>query len=98
MPTTTYTVKVVLNGTDENPWHRMNLTMNPFPGQIAKAEYDAFEMLINSLNGDPITSVENLKERLLPYLPEDNDFVQECLRNYMPGERITFMFSFEGVD
>lgn len=35
------TLKISLNGTDSNPWHKLGLTQNPFP-QLARYETDRF--------------------------------------------------------
>lgn len=96
---TIYTVKVKINGTDKNTFAELwGLKQNPF-GQIAKAEYDAFDNLVNRLDGDPFRTKDELKEFLLKaFGGEDNDFIQECLSHYMPGERTEFTFSFDGVD
>lgn len=39
---------VVLNGTAENPYHKLGLKCNPF-SQLAKTELDPFVMRIQSL-------------------------------------------------
>lgn len=81
---------VKINGTDKNPWHKMGMKSNPFP-QLAIAEFDKAEMQVNSLDGDPITSPEDIRERLKGF---SESFIQLCIDHYKPGERITFAVRF----
>lgn len=74
-------VTVRLNGTNENPWHKFGLTQNPFP-QIAKAEYMRGMMQLNSLNGDPIKSPEDIRQRLAGCTEE---FIELCVSQFKPG-------------
>jgi hypothetical protein len=84
------TMKIRINGTNENPWHRMGMKQNPFP-QLGKAEYDRAEMMINSLDGDPIKGPEDIRERLKGFDPE---FIEGCIKRYRPGERVEFTITF----
>lgn len=87
-------LRVVLNGTDVNPFHKMGLRCNPFP-QIAKAEYEAACIRMQELGGDPIPKDrphEYIRERLDGFDPE---FVELCCKSYRPGEMVRFMVEFE---
>ena len=81
---------VTLNGTDTNPWHRMGLRQNPFP-QLGRAEYDAGERQINSLDGDPLTGEADIRRRLQGFDPE---FIDLCVKCFKPGERVRFIVEF----
>jgi hypothetical protein len=87
-----YTRTVTLNGTSENPYARMGLKCNPFP-QIGKAEFDAVEMRLNKLAGDPIKSTDDIRQRLQG-LP--SDFVEYITEQYEPGATVTFTIELEG--
>jgi hypothetical protein len=86
----TITLTVRINGTDKNPWHKMGLKCNPFP-QIGKAEYDAAELTLAELDGDPVTGPEDIRKRLRGFSPE---FVELCVANFRPGERVAFDVTF----
>jgi hypothetical protein len=83
-------LEVRLNGTDENPWHKMNLRMNPFP-QIAKHELNGAMMQLNSLDGDPITGPDDIRNRLSGW---SDEFVDRCIEQFKPGERVRFVVEF----
>lgn len=80
-------LRVTLNGTSKNHWHRYNLRQNPFP-QIAKAEYVSAMMQLNSLDGEPLRREQDIGERLAGWHPE---FIRMCVEQYRPGERFTFI-------
>jgi hypothetical protein len=80
-------ITVKINGTDENPWHKMNLKQNPF-GQICKAEFDRAEQQLNSLDGDPVKSEEDIRNRLKGF---DPTFVAGVIERWVPGERTEFI-------
>ena len=84
------TITIKINGTKENPWHKMGFTQNPFP-QIAKAEYGAGERAIASLDGDPIKDADDIRNRLKGFDPE---FVDGIIARWVPGERTEFEFTF----
>jgi hypothetical protein len=84
------TITVTINGTAQNPWHRYNLRQNPFP-QLAKAEYDAACRAIASLDGDPITDAQQIRDRLPGF---GAPFVELCVSQYRPGQRVCFRVTF----
>lgn len=88
--TETITITVRVNGTNVNHHHRMGLKQNPFP-QIGKAEYDKAERQINSLDGDPVKSAEDIRERLQGF---GSEFIDLCIANYRPGKRTAFQVTF----
>jgi hypothetical protein len=83
-------ITVTINGTDANPWARYQLKANPFP-QIAKAEYEGAERALASLDGEPVTSAEDIRARLRGFSEE---FVAGCIARWQPGKRISFRVSF----
>jgi len=87
MTTTTIRLRVTINGTTENWWHAYNLQRNPFP-QLGKAEWHRAEMMVASLDGDPVTSEQDIRDRLPGFSP---DFVRLCIEQYVPGQRVTFL-------
>lgn len=80
-------VTVRINGTNENPWHKFHLTMNPFP-QIAKFELHNHMMAINRLDGDPISSPEEIETILQQGFSKE--FITLCKRQFRKGERVEF--------
>lgn len=86
-----YRFKVRLNGTDENPWLKLGFTRNPFP-QIGKAEFNVGEQIINGLDADPIKDIDDLRQRLKGC---SDEFIELCIKNFKPGERVEFYCSFE---
>jgi hypothetical protein len=81
------TLKIILNGTDENPFHRMGLTQNPFP-QLAKAEWDAATLRLQSLAGDPIPNTDYIRERLDGFFVKE--FIDMCCDRFVKGEKVEF--------
>lgn len=86
----TITLRVVLNGTNENPWHKFGLKQNPFP-QLASAEYAQQALHLQKLGADPIPNVEYIREHLKGWHP---DFVDLCCKMYKPGELVRFQVEF----
>jgi hypothetical protein len=84
------TMRVRINGTGRNPWHRLNLQQNPFP-QIGRAEFEEGERRIHSLDGDPVRSPQDIRERLEGFSEE---FVTGCIERWRPGQRTEFEISF----
>ena len=78
-------ITVNINGTSENPYARMGLKQNPF-GQINKAEYDAVEMKLNALGGEPIKDEEDIRTRLKGFPADFIDWIVEC---WLPGAMVT---------
>ncbi len=85
-------LNVTINGTDMNPWHRFGLRQNPFP-QIGKAEYAAGERKLASLDGDPVRTADDIRERLAGFDPE---FVEGVIQRWQPGHRVRFKIVFPG--
>lgn len=79
-------LRVTLNGTDRNPWHAYGLRCNPFP-QLGKAEYHAGERQLASLDGDPLRSAADIRDRLRGFTEE---FIELCIAQFRPGRRISF--------
>jgi len=80
---------VRINGTGSNPYHRLGLRQNPFV-QLGRAEYVAAERMVASLDGDPVTCEQDIRDRLPGFAPE---FVELCVANWRPGQRVTFTVS-----
>jgi hypothetical protein len=85
-------LNVTINGTGMNPWHRFGLRQNPFP-QTGKAEYAAGERKLASLDGDPVRTADDIRERLAGFDPE---FVEGVIQRWQPGRRIRFKIVFPG--
>ena len=85
-------LSVTVNGTHTNPWHRFGLRQNPFP-QTGKAEYAAGERKLASLDGDPVRTADDIRERLAGFAPE---FVEGVIRRWQPGHRVRFKIVFPG--
>jgi len=83
-------LNVTINGTGMNPWHRFGLRQNPFP-QIGKAEYAAGERKLASLDGDPVRTADDIRERLAGFDPE---FVEGVIQRWQPGHRVRFKIVF----
>jgi hypothetical protein len=83
-------LNVTINGTDMNPWHCFGLRQNPFP-QIGKAEYVAGERKLASLDGDPVRTANDIRERLAGFAPE---FVEGIIQRWQPGRRVRFKIRF----
>jgi hypothetical protein len=81
---------ITLNGTDTNPWHRWGLKLNPFP-QLAKAEYAEAELMVASLDGDPIKDADDIRQRLAGCDPK---FIEGVVARFKPGQRVRFTISF----
>jgi hypothetical protein len=77
---------VRLNGTSENPWHKMGLTQNPFP-QIARAEYDRHCLHLAALDGDPIPNTDYIRSHLKGW---PDEFVDLCCSQFKKGEQVEF--------
>ncbi|HEY1822314.1 MAG TPA: hypothetical protein VGG83_20505 [Trebonia sp.] len=85
-------LNVTINGTGINPWHRFGLRQNPFP-QTGKAEYAAGERKLASLDGDPVRTADDIRERLAGFAPE---FVEGVIQRWQPGRRVRFKIVFPG--
>jgi hypothetical protein len=85
-------LNVTINGTGMNPWHRFGLRQNPFP-QIGKAEYAAGERKLASLDGDPVRTADDIRERLAGF---GSEFVEGVIQRWQPGRRVRFKIVFPG--
>jgi len=74
-------LSVTVNGTHTNPWHRFGLRQNPFP-QTGKAEYAAGERQLASLDGDPVRTADDIRDRLAGFDPE---FVEGVIQRWQPA-------------
>lgn len=83
-------LKIVLNGTDVNPWHRLGLTQNPFP-QLGRCEYDAACLVVQSLGGDPIPDTDYIRNKLRSF---DKEFVDLLCSQFRKGEIVRFTVEF----
>lgn len=84
-------LRVELNGTDANPWHKMGLTQNPIP-QLGVYEYDLAILTVQSLGGDPIPNTDYIREKLKGFSPE---FIELCCSQFTKGERVCFEVEFD---
>ena len=82
---------VELNGTDENPYHGLGLTQNPFP-QIAEYRYTADVLHLQKLGGDPIPDMAYIRKHLEGWKPE---FVDLCCEKFKKGELVKFTVEFD---
>jgi hypothetical protein len=80
-------IRVRLNGTDSNPYHKMGLTRNPFP-VIPKAEFSAANDLLARLDAEPIESSTHLLELLRETTSE---FQEVCLKYFQLGKHVSFL-------
>ena len=79
-------LKVALNGTDKNPFHKWGLKQNPFP-QIGKYEYDRQCRHLQALGGDPIPDTDYIRNHLKGW---SDEFVEVCCEEFRKGEYVTF--------
>jgi hypothetical protein len=89
-----YILHVVLNGTDVNPYHRWGLTQNPIP-QLGVRQWDEQVLRVQGLAGEPIPSVEYIREKLDGMSIE---FVELLCSKYVKGEVVEFDVSWEEDD
>jgi len=87
------TLRVTINGTDVNPYHKLGLKQNPLP-QLGKAEYDYICQKLNLLEATPMKSKEELRAWLKKEGCHDGQFVDLCLQHYERGKRTRFYISF----
>ena len=82
----TWTLRVDLNGTDTNPFHKFGLTQNPFP-QLGRMEFDRYTLHLAKLGADPIPDTDYIRNHLRGWEPE---FVDGCCARFKKGEMVTF--------
>src|SRR5206468_330458 len=85
----TLRLRVELNGTDRNPYHKLGLTQNPFP-QIAEHRYSGACLRLQSLGGEPCDPAK-IRRVLAGWEPA---FVEELCRRWRPGEIVKFEVTF----
>lgn len=81
---------VALNGTNENPFHVLGVTQNPFP-QIASYEHTGHVLHLQALGGNPIPDTEYIRNHLEGWSKE---FVDLCCRKFVKGEMVKFDVEF----
>lgn len=89
---TRLTIKVRINGTDTNPWHKLGLTQNPFPS-LAKAEFDQACLRLQGLDGDPVPDTDYIRAYLKGYCTDE--LIELCCKQFKKGERVQFKVSFK---
>lgn len=83
---------VALNGTDENPFHKLGLNQNPFP-QVADHRYIKQVVHLQALGGDPIKDEQQIRDHLKGW---SDEFVELCCKNFKKGEYVRFTVEFPG--
>jgi hypothetical protein len=81
------TITVRINGTDENPFHRMGLTQNPFP-QLARMETDRQVLRVQALGGDPVPDADYVRTFLAGYCSDE--FIELCASRFKRGLMVEF--------
>lgn len=84
-------LKVELNGTSVNPFHKMGLTQNPFP-QIASAELSGSCLHLQKLGADPIPNADYIRKHLEGRMSQE--FIELCCEQFKPGELVSFEIEF----
>lgn len=84
-------IKVYLNGTDTNPFHKFGLTQNPFP-QTAKHEWDAACLRLQALGGDPIPNRQYIRDHLRGWVSDE--LINLCVDRFEQGKMVKFVISF----
>jgi hypothetical protein len=79
-------LRITLNGTAGNPYHKWGLTQNPLP-QLGVKEYDAACLQLQKLGGDPIPNEQYIRDTLRGF---DKEFIELCVREFKPGFYVTF--------
>ena len=80
-------IKVSLNGTNNNPYHKYGLRQNPFP-QIAEHKYYAACMHLQALDGDPIPDTDFIRRHLAGWFSQE--FIDLCCIKFVKGEIVQF--------
>jgi hypothetical protein len=80
-------ITVTLNGTSENPYHKLGMRRNPFP-QIARAEFNAADRMLAQLDAEPLNGPEDIRRILAGC---DADFIELCCKQFKKGERVRFL-------
>lgn len=84
-------LRVCLNGTTTNPFHKFGLSQNPFP-QTGRYEADRFSLVLQKLGGDPIPNTAYIREVLQGF---SDEFVDLCCARFVPGKYVEFDLSWE---
>jgi hypothetical protein len=88
----TMKIRVYLNGTQVNPYHKLGLKCNPFP-QIARYEYRAADWALAHLSAEPIPNVEHIK-KVLTEAGASKEFIELCCAKFVSGKRVGFEIEF----
>ena len=79
-------LRVALNGTDTNLFHKWGLKQNPFP-QLGIAEYDRHCLHLQALGADPIPDIGHIRRHLAGW---SSEFVNLCCEQFRKGEYRVF--------
>jgi hypothetical protein len=82
----TYSLRVGINGTKINPFHKYGLKMNPFP-QLGKAEWAWAERKLAQMAADPVPNANWIRHHLAGFPAE---FVDLCCAQYRRGKYVRF--------
>lgn len=82
---------VKINGTNNNPWHKMFLTKNPLP-QMPRAELMPHMQALAKLDADPIKDTSQIRQILGDLFT--NEFIELCCNQFKLGERVGFYVHF----
>lgn len=83
-------VRIELNGTDTNPWHKFGLTQNPFP-QLARMETDRYVLRWQGLGGDPIPDADYIRSHLKGYATQE--LIELCVASFRKGTLVKFIIT-----
>lgn len=84
-------LRIVLNGSAENPFHHWGLTQNPFP-QIGTYELARACLQLQKLGGDPITDTNYIRQILDGHFTKE--FIEFVCSKFKPGEIVRFEVEF----
>jgi hypothetical protein len=84
------TITIALNGTNENPFHKLGLTQNPFP-QMARYETDRQMLRLQALGGDPIPNAAHIRSWLEGYCSDE--LIELCVAQFRLGQMVKFAVS-----
>ncbi len=85
------TITVNLNGTDENPFHKLGLSQNPFP-QVATHGMTSHVVHLQALGADPIPDTDYIRKHLDGRCSQE--LIDLCCKNFVKGKMVTFDITF----
>lgn len=90
-----YTLRVLLNGTDVNPFEKLGTSCNPFPA-VPIYEFQGSTMALQRMCGPKIESADEIRRTLKGAFTDE--FVEYIAGRFRPGELVKFriQFFFEG--